>query len=396
MTHQQYRASWPRSLEIVAVASSWGLLTALAVVRRALLPNPPFSLHTVAVTLVEYTPWAVLTPLIFRLARRLPPTRQRWAIRLLLHIGVACGVALLVGELQQRTITALGPPAGVEQGMEGGRHLPPVASPGGPPLVQLPYQLLFYFIILGVGFARAYALELRERQGEAARLSAERERLAAQLSEARLQALRMQLNPHFLFNTLNAVSALAEDDPAGVRRIVSRLSTLLRRVLDTEATVEAPLRDELAFLRDYLDIQRIRFERRLEIEEEIDVDTLDALLPPFILQPIVENAVEHGAGRVREGVGRITLRARRETRGDGTCWLVLRVGDNGPGAGLVLPDGGERRGGIGLSNTRERLRAHYGEHATLALHSAEGCGLDVEITIPWHTSSSTEPRLLHD
>ncbi len=178
--------------------------------------------------------------------------------------------------------------------------------------LQFLDELVIYLAILATGFARDYFLRFRERQAEATRLLAETTRLEAQLADARLSALRMQLNPHFLFNTLHAVSALVERDPAGVRRIVARLSTLLRRALDETTPQEVPLRDELDFLRGYFDIQRVRFQDRLDVEEDVPPEALDALVPNLLLQPLAENAVEHGVSRLETERGRIAITARRE------------------------------------------------------------------------------------
>ena len=221
--------------------------------------------------------------------------------------------------------------------------------------------------MLGVGFARAYAIQVQARKAEAAQLT-------AQLAEARLAALRMQLNPHFLFNALNAVSALAGYDPAAVRQIVARLSSLLRRVLDAEATQEVPLRDELAFLRDYLDVQRVWFEDGLTVEEDVEAATLDALVPNLILQPLIENAVEHGVSRVTAGGGHILLRARHEHEANGVDRLVVEITDNGPGLSSRT-SGAKRRKGIGLANTRAprsalrpRRNARVERHGRRGMH----------------------------
>ncbi len=231
--------------------------------------------------------------------------------------------------------------------------------------------------VLAAGLARDALVRLREREAEAARLLADRVRLEGQLTEARLSALRMQLNPHFLFNTLNAVSALVERDPSGVRTMIARLSSLLRRVLDDDGATEVPLRDELAFLRDYLDVQRVRFQGGLEVEEAIAPELLDALMPPLLLQPLVENAVGHGVRRLEDGVGRIRLSARRD--GDR---LVLAVEDNGPG--LTAGDGLGGSGGVGLPNTRARLDALYGADGSLSVRDRPGAGVIAEVTLPFH------------
>ncbi|HLA64492.1 MAG TPA: histidine kinase [Rhodothermales bacterium] len=417
--------------EMLAATLFWVLVGALALVRRALVPDPPFSLHTIAVTAVEYGPWVLLTPAVFAFAWRLPPERGRWAGRLLIHLVVAVLVAGGMGLVQSTAIRALGPPAGMTRGntvapmdaLPVARVAPPNASPnagpppqaappdagppqagppqagprrGGPPLFQLSYQFVIYLIVLAVGLARAYALQLRERQGEAvrlaaeaARLDAERERLTDRLAAAQLAALRMQLNPHFLFNALNAVSALAEDDPEGVRHVVARLSALLRHVLDTDPTQEVPLVEELAFLRDYLDIQRVRFEDRLDVVEDIGTSALHALVPNLLLQPLVENAIEHGASRVRGGPGRVEIHARCVVGPEGEDRLVVTIRDNGPGLTASGPGGDGvgndyvRPSGIGLANTRARLETLYGPDASLTLRPAEGSGVEAVVVIPY-------------
>jgi two-component system, LytTR family, sensor kinase len=185
----------------------------------------------------------------------------------------------------------------------------------------------------------------------------------------------MQINPHFLFNTLHAVSALVERDPGGVRRMIARLSELLRHTIDSRGTDEVTLRDELAFLRRYIEIMEIRFQGRLQVAMNAADDVLDALVPNLVLQPIVENALEHGAARAA-GEGQIELSARRD--GDE---LRLSVRDNGPG----LDEGAQS--GVGVANTRARLEQLYGEFATLTLSNANGGGVLAEIVLPYHTRS---------
>ena len=222
-------------------------------------------------------------------------------------------------------------------------------------------QLLVYFAILAAGYAREYFLRDQERQHEAVALQ-------AQLAEARLDALRMQINPHFLFNTLHAIAALVERDPPGVRKMIARLSELLRRTIDTRAADVIPLRDELSFLRGYIEIMEIRFQGRLQVSTEIDPATLDALVPNLVLQPIVENALEHGASRVADG--RVAIETSR--RGE---MLVITVRDNGPGPS-------DSQQGVGLSNTRARLAQLYGDAASLTLRAADDGGAIAEITLP--------------
>jgi len=369
---------WSREAEWAAIAGFWVLLAALTLLRHALDPRGwtgitrPDTLASIA----EYLLWALLTPVVFWLVRRYPLERDTWARRLALHLALAFAVAAAAEVFRLLVFQALLPHFTDEIPRRLRRRLQPGAAIAH---LQFLDELVIYLAVLAAGFARDYFLRYRERQAEAARLLAETARLSGQLADARLSALRMQLNPHFLFNTLHAVSALVERDPAGVRRIIARLSTLLRRTLDESTPAEVPLRDELDFLRDYLDIQRVRFQGSLDVAEEIEAGALDALVPNLILQPLVENAVEHGVSRVEHGAGRLTVRARRA--GDR---LVLDVEDNGPG---LSDEAAERSAqGVGLRNTRARLDALYGPAAALALGPAPGGGTRATITLPFHTA----------
>jgi sensor histidine kinase YesM len=223
---------------------------------------------------------------------------------------------------------------------------------------------------------------------EAARLREEAVGLEARLADARLHALRMQMNPHFLFNTLHAVSSLVERDPVGVRRMIARLSELLRYTLEGSGSQEVTLREELDFLRRYLEIQQIRFQGRLDVMEFIDEDTLDAQLPSMILQPLVENAVKHGVNMI-EGSGRIELRARQV---DGM--LVVSIHDNGPGIEALPPEPLSSSDGVGLRNTRERLEMLYGGGDRLSLEQSPLGGLIAKIRVPFHTSRDLRTSLV--
>jgi len=211
----------------------------------------------------------------------------------------------------------------------------------------------------------------------------ERERaLAAEglAHEARLQALRYQINPHFLFNTLNAISTLVvEHKNRDAERMIARLSDFLRLTLECDGAPEVPLAEEMAFVRQYLDIQQIRFGDRLAVTNDIDAETLSARVPPLILQPLVENAIRH-AIMPRESGGRLGLEARRV--GD---HLHLRVADDGPGP----PDDDTlaESNGVGLANVRHRLDALYGDDHAFSLGRADGGGCIVSIALPFHTDS---------
>ena len=337
--------------EIAIIFAFWTVLAVLSSVNwlidprgggfRPINPSGPI----IAAFLESWT-WAVLTPLIFRLSNRFSLRR----VALLIAIGfvVSIAVFLLLGSARELLMA----PARYR----GPHGLSDVAR-----LRFIP-QLLVYFAILATGYAREYFLRDQERQAHATQLQ-------AQLAEARLDALRMQVNPHFLFNTLNAVSALVDRDPAGVRKMIARLSELLRTTIDSNAADEVPLRQELELLDRYVAIMEVRFQGRLRIDREIDPAVLDVRVPNLILQPIVENALEHGASRAM-GEGFVRIEARRD--GDS---LRITVRDNGPGVA-------SRREGVGLGNTRARLAQLYGERGAVTLNNAEGGGAVAEIVVP--------------
>ena len=203
--------------------------------------------------------------------------------------------------------------------------------------------------------------------------------LRTSLAEARLAALRAQLNPHFLFNALNAISTLAlKGDQAAVTETLGRLSGLLRAALD-EHTEEIPLAREMDFFDDYVAIQRIRFADRLSVEKSISPDALTGLVPTMILQPIVENAIEHGVNAQRGG-GRVDVSAARLNGS-----LVLEVRDSGPGFVAAT-----FHNGIGLTNTRARLEQLYGSAYGFEYGSVQEGGASVRITIPFHQRRAEE------
>jgi two-component system LytT family sensor kinase len=228
------------------------------------------------------------------------------------------------------------------------------------------FNLLIYWVIVAVSFAFNYYRKYRERELRAVELE-------KRLAQAKLQALQMQLNPHFLFNTLHSISSLMHQDTEAADRMIVRLSDLLRAALESSDTQEVTLREELDILERYLGIEQIRFGNRLTVKMDIAPGTLDAQVPNFILQPLVENAICHGI-EPHTKPGRIELRARRAAG-----VLTLEVCDNG--AGLRPDEPAEE--GVGLSNTRARLRTRYGEAHGFELRTAPGGGLLVRLSIPF-------------
>lgn len=307
------------------------------------------------------------------LARQFQWGRGRWGRSLGVHL--AASAAFSVAWMLAR--------AGLEQWLTRGDMFPTsFAAAFSRALVATFFLnvLIYWFIVVVWHAAHSYR-ELHRREVQTAELE-------ARLTAARLQALQMQLNPHFLFNTLNTISSLMHKDVEAADRMLVRLSDLLRYALESTDAQEVPLRQELGFLDSYLEIQKARFGERLSVEREIDPAALDARLPNLLLQPLVENAIQHGlAPHARPG--RIVLRARRRDQR-----LDLEVEDNGGG----LPQGGALVEGVGISNTRARLQQLYGTRHEFFLVNAASGGLLVKILIPWNEqqadflSSSKEER----
>jgi len=232
---------------------------------------------------------------------------------------------------------------------------------------QLDSSLMVYAAIVGVSHAIAYYHESQERKLRSAQLE-------TRLVEARLKTLEAELHPHFLFNTLHAISTLVHRDPESADRMISRLSDLLRITFDRTGEPKVSLKEEIDFLQKYLDIEQTRFQDRLTVSVNVDPDALDGEVPRMILQPIVENAIKHGiAGR--NGGDSVHITAGRE---NGRLWMQVR--DNG--AGLQVRTLKALRTGVGLSNTRARLDCLYGRHYRLEFTDKHG-GLSVLIEIPF-------------
>lgn len=308
--------------------------------------------------------YAGLTPGVFWLARRHPLVRGALLRRVPLHLAAAialCAAWAGGGVLLSWTLFRTAPYGGSALGWF---------------FTSLPFGVAVYFAVLGVEHATYYFFEARDREVQAARL-------AAQLEEARLGALRMQLHPHFLFNSLNAITVIVRDrDTATATRLLEQLGEMLRRVIRTDRPHEVALADEVEFARRYLEIERARFPDRLRTEYDLDPALLAAAVPDFILQPLVENAVRHAVAR-RSGPTLLRIAARRE-RGD----LVLTVTDDGPGPGDAAR---HRPEGVGLANTRERLRTLYGDRGRLALRGRPEGGTVAEVRLPYHEAKA-EPE----
>ena len=358
--------------ELVLIVAFWTFMAALTFANRLLDPRQlgfQFTNASAPIALAFFSAyfWALLTPLVFWLSSRVLADHRHRVLGALLLVVVGFAIAIALGIISDEVRSALMPfPARRGRG-------------GGPPgyFWLRPWYLndfITYLGVLAAGLARAYSLRYSRQREESLRVAAQ---LRAQLAEARLDALRMQLDPHFLFNTLHAISSLVERDPRGVRRMISRLSELLRHTIEGPSDQEITLREELDLLRRYLEIMEVRFQGRLEITTDVQERALDALVPNLILQPIVENAIKHGVAKI-EGIGRIGLRGRI----DGGH-LVLCVENNAPIA--EVGTGSLAGTGVGVRNTRARLSHLYGDEQSFDLRAGEGPVTIAEIRLPYHT-----------
>jgi len=335
-------------------------------VRISLLDPPPGTsphlslvapLEIYVTALVRWLTYAALAPLVGALVRAWPLRRGALARRIPVHLGAATLFAVVhnaaVGILLW--LVPIFPRAAMQQVI--GLQL----------VVYLPLDFVVFWGISGAYHAVQYHRDSLHREQLAATLR-------AGLARARLDALRAQLNPHFLFNTLNSISSLAlTGERERVVQTLSDLSDLLRMTLDRELPQEIPLARELEILELYLQIQRVRFGDRLTVETDVAPDARGVRVPAMFLQPLVENAFQHGIG-VQPGPGRVSVRARME-RDE----LWIRIEDSGPGFGSSAAD---LNGGIGLANTRARLEQLYGEQHAFAWGDRSGGGAFVDIRLP--------------
>ena len=300
--------------------------------------------------------WGVLTPAALWLAWRYPISGDTWSRALPLHL--AASLVLTTAQLCLEASLAW-----FHIGNQG-----PLSAMLAHYLRQhTQIGLLTYWVVIGV--VHFYGIHDRARKRDLRTAQ-----LEARLAEAQIENLRTQLHPHFLFNTLQAAATLIHEDPEAAEDILLRLSELLRASLDEMQTHEIPLAREIDFLKQYIGIQQRRFADRLRFELETDADTLDCSVPTLVLQPLVENAVRHGVGKHREN-DVITVRAFQH--GNRLCATVSNLSSS-------LEDTPERLSsrGIGLSNTRGRLKQLYGEEQELRLYNLEPKGVCVQISIP--------------
>jgi sensor histidine kinase YesM len=332
--------------------------------------------------------WALLMPGILWLGRRFPIERRNWVRRVALHLLLGVVVSLVQLILESAILSRLGIFPGLMNTF--------VTTFAFLLVIGFHTGIMTYWEVLGVQYGIGYYQNYQERKQEALRLELRASELQSQLVQAQLGVLKMQLQPHFLFNTLNAIMVLVRQQKSKeAEQTLAHLSDLLRCVLEDVEAQEVPLRRELEYLQLYLSIEQVRFQDRLRVEISADPAILDAALPQMVLQPVVENAIRHGVGK-SAAAGRIKISAVRSND-----TLELRVQDDGPGFSSEDPVG-KHSTGIGLTNTKARLKQLYGEEARLTSGNGKPRGAVVTITVPYHAVPGTfetevmELHALHD
>jgi two-component system, LytTR family, sensor kinase len=319
--------------------------------------------RVVASALAQWWSWGLLAPAIIALDRALPFSAGQIGKRVVTHLVIGPAVTVVYGYLLFFVRCVMG--------LDGWSGLTGTAVPAAAGR-EIFWSMLVYCMIVGAW--QAYSYKRRYMLAEL-----QLERLERTASEARLHALRTQLDPHFLFNTLNAVSSQVERDPRLARAMIEQLGDLLRLSLDSHGKQSIRLRDELAFTSRYLALQKIRFGDRLQIEVEVAADAADVLVPSLVLQPLVENAIRHGLSSRPQG-GVLQVSARRADR-----HLVLQVEDDG--VGLAPGWSLEEDAGIGLRLTRERLAVRFPDSGSrFEISPRVSGGTVVTIALPWRTT----------
>ncbi len=298
------------------------------------------------------------TPFVLWLSSRFRIERQNWARRLFVHLLASIVFSVVVGTIH----------IAVDYWYIKGNFLAvPLASFARSVIFILDKEMVVYWAIVFIAHAFNYYYRYRTGELKAAQLE-------TQLIRAQLQALRTQLHPHFLFNTLNTISCIMHEDVETADRMVVYLGDFLRATLSDVSGQEVSLKRELEMLSNYLQIERVRFQDRLQVKMDISADVMDACVPNLILQPLVENAIKHGIAPFSLD-GRIDIRAKRENGS-----LRIQVCDDGPG---IAAGQDVFKEGVGLTNTRARLRHLYGSAQRLGLENVSGGGFIVDLKIPF-------------
>lgn len=351
--------AWSTRRRLALVTCVWCYFAVLLTINNYVFPKmmgqPTTWREAARFPLITYALWTIFTPLIFFFCERIRRRHLKPIVWIAVHTTFAIAVLLLIA-------AAWIPLAPTTSELPNIPHL----SWHFLSILfwqSLAWNLWMYWVIVGIFYGLDYYFNARDAQVRAAQLE-------GQLARAELEVLRGQLQPHFLFNTLNLVSSLIHTDAASADDMVGDLGSLLRMSLETHAAQEVPLSEEMKSVELYLNIQRLRFQDTLTVDIQIDPNTLEARVPHLILQPLVENAFRHGISK-RVGAGVLKIYSEEALGIVKVC-----VSDNGPGASVQSPNGG-----IGLSNTRARLEKLYGGRAALNLKNSPA-GFSVELQFP--------------
>ena len=356
-----WRRRWVRGAVIIGAWTLFGLFLASQLLIAHFRHDLPVSWYRVIFLELGYAYiWMALTPLILWLARRFHIERRQWQRNLLVHVLASLVIGFTTRIIHDLMYWAFLAEGGYSFSLA--RMLLNV-------YMIFDYGAMIYWLIVLICHAFSYYRRYKEGESKSSRLE-------AQLARAELRALKMQLHPHFLFNTLHSISALLYKNVSAADTMIARLGDFLRITLENSGTQEVSLQQELEFLKCYLDIERMRFQDRLTVHMNIDPRMLDARLPNLILQPIVENAIRHGIAP-RSCPGHIEIEAKQT---DG--FLQVQVTDNGPGLPSNGSAGAILRKGLGLTNTQARLQQIYGPAHRLNLDNAPTGGLTVTLEIP--------------
>ena len=365
---EQVRQGW---LRWAMIYGAWGLLGLFISVQnyvlRLQMSRPISFTYALALGLGNCLLWAAATPFILYLIRRFKLERPLWIRHALIHLLASLTLSFSISIVHHFLMYLAFPPAS-GSGFN-------VLSTLQETFAFFDYWLLIYWVIVLCIHATEFYGRFREKDMKASLLE-------TQLAQAQLTALRTQLNPHFLFNTLHAISALMYRDVSAANRMIAQLSDLLRLTLEIGGVQEVSLKQEIDFLERYLEIQRARFSDRMSVEFRVDPETLDALVPNFVLQPLVENAIRHGIAP-RIAPGHIIISARREG-GD----VHLEVRDDG--SGFPANWSPRYREGVGLRNTRGRLKHLYGAKHRFELWNAAEGGAVATVVVPFKAAESAE------
>jgi two-component system LytT family sensor kinase len=362
---------WVPLWALLAIATAFGVSsTAQAYLLARISGEPPEPMLLLNLTVLNLVYWyvpALLAPIIMTIAVTPEVRRKPWPVQAIMHLAGALVYSVIHTSIMQVARHVM---------RQWGGHQPSVnwlQFAEREYLTQLDWLLMSYLFLVGLAHALVY-----RRQAETRALNAAH--LETRLIEAQLQALQRQLHPHFLFNTLNTISGLVRADPRAADLMIARLGDLLRMTLRSSGTQEVPLKEELEVLQKYVEIEQTRFGDRLRVSMDIEPDTLDALVPNLLLQPLVENAIRHGVvPKARPG----WIRVNASRSGDELTLRVCDSGDGVPSDRLAALNGG-----VGLSNTRARLE-HLYRTAHCFVFTNEPVGFCVTIQIPYQIAPST-------